>query len=180
MEISVSQVKIKGGTLGFSFETKGKNSLLPQGLKFVSSVKVEGDAQIAENDVVVSGCLTAKYLAQCSRCLKPLELVLDVDFNEVFKRNPALLENADGNRDDGEIRYFGGDEISLDKLVDDIILLNVQRYPLCKQDCKGLCNVCGADLNEGECDCLSPEEEASPFAVLKKAMLAEEKKKNSK
>ncbi|MCD8187633.1 MAG: DUF177 domain-containing protein [Ruminococcus sp.] len=34
------------------------------------------------------------------------------------------------------------------------MLLQLPTKYLCKEDCKGLCMVCGCDLNESECDCL--------------------------
>ena len=48
---------------------------------------------------------------------------------------------------------FEGDSIDLDELVREQILLALPTRHLCREDCKGLCQKCGADLNAGDCSC---------------------------
>ena len=44
-------------------------------------------------------------------------------------------------------------KIDLSKIADDLIILNTPVAFLCREDCKGLCPTCGANLNDGECKC---------------------------
>jgi uncharacterized protein len=46
------------------------------------------------------------------------------------------------------------------------VLLQVPQFTLCREECRGLCPTCGADLNEGACECV-PEQGASPWDALK-------------
>ena len=55
--------------------------------------------------------------------------------------------------DDVDFAPFEGDEIDLGELFREQILLAIPMTPLCREECKGLCPVCGADLNAGECSC---------------------------
>ena len=48
---------------------------------------------------------------------------------------------------------YSGEEVVLDDLVREQILLGVPSYPLCREDCAGLCPRCGQDLNRGRCEC---------------------------
>ena len=54
---------------------------------------------------------------------------------------------------DGEIILFDGYEVDLSEVVRDRFLMNISGRYLCSEDCKGLCPVCGHDLNEGDCGC---------------------------
>ena len=78
----------------------------------------------------------------CDRCLKEAERVVKVPFEEKF----TTYETEDS-------AVFTGDEIDLTETVRDVILSSEPISHLCKEDCKGLCKICGKDLNEGDCGC---------------------------
>ena len=52
-----------------------------------------------------------------------------------------------------EDNYIAGYELDVDALIADEIVLQWPMKVLCKEDCKGLCTVCGKNLNTGECGC---------------------------
>jgi uncharacterized protein len=60
-----------------------------------------------------------------------------------------------------------GDEVDLTDAVREQVLLRVPQYVLCREDCRGLCPKCGADLNAAPCDC-APDEPVSPWSALNK------------
>jgi uncharacterized protein len=78
------------------------------------------------------------------------------DFTEYYKKSPDDLQYA-----------LKGDTIELDKMLSDNFILNLPIRFLCKEQCKGLCQRCGKNLNEGGCDCAGLPDEASPFYELK-------------
>ena len=86
------------------------------------------------------------------------------EFSERFEKNVDP---------DGEIYSFSGEELDLSDLVRDTILLNMDNYVLCKEDCRGLCPVCGCDLNTVQCSC-EHEAKDNPFSKLK-ALFNEDK-----
>lgn len=93
--------------------------------------------------VVVHGTVHGVYHAQCSRCLRPLTRTFDTAVRELFEPEPL----------DGQTYPLEGEEIDLELPVRDTVLLDLPVAPLCREDCAGICPVCGNDRNDNPCDC---------------------------
>jgi uncharacterized protein len=65
-------------------------------------------------------------------------------------------EGAEVGADDLDVFAFDGERVDLEPLFREELVLAVPYAPLCKEDCKGLCSQCGADLNSGACGCRPP------------------------
>lgn len=85
----------------------------------------------------------------CDRCLEtvPTTVEFHVD-TEVDMEQAASGEEAQEEKD-----YVDGYNLDVDRLIFDEILLSMPGKTLCKEDCKGLCLVCGANLNVADCGC---------------------------
>ncbi len=86
----------------------------------------------------------------CDRCLEPTEerIVLD------FEKNIDLgVPDEEQSEDLDETNYIDGYMLDVDALVYGEILIGWPTKILCREDCKGICNVCGQNLNHGTCDC---------------------------
>lgn len=80
----------------------------------------------------------------CDRCLKDVKTDFHFDISK------------DIDMEDEEKAYcMFGYNLDVDKLVYSEILVNWPMKILCRDDCKGICNSCGANLNLGTCDCQS-------------------------
>lgn len=92
----------------------------------------------------------------CDRCLKPVMRDIAVDV-EVVVFSPEIsekYENADAVSDSASgTEFMDGYKLDTDALVLSEILLEWPSKILCKDDCKGICSVCGKDLNLGDCGC---------------------------
>ncbi len=86
----------------------------------------------------------------CSRCLVPQRIEIPIDFENEIDMNISASERAQ-NLDETE--YISGYDLDVDRLIYEEILLGFPTKVLCDEDCKGLCKVCGHNLNEGECGC---------------------------
>lgn len=92
----------------------------------------------------------AKLLVPCDRCLRevsvelPLQSEREVDFSKSNEERCADLD---------ETSFINGYDLNVDEFVCEEILLGFPMKVLCKEDCQGICKVCGANLNEGECGC---------------------------
>lgn len=86
----------------------------------------------------------------CDRCLEPVETKFDID---ITKDVDLALIDEDRINELDETNYIMGYELDVDKLIYGEILLNWPMKSLCSDDCKGICNHCGKNLNQGECDC---------------------------
>lgn len=107
----------------------------------------------------VSGVLSSALLMNCTKCNKEFEQSFSVDFSERF------IKASDEEAEELECYPFNGEVLNLDRMVLDLIVLNAPLYGLCKPDCKGLCPVCGCDLNTMQCSCSSSVKNAN-FASL--------------
>lgn len=123
-------------------------------------VKVEADYSFDGEAVSVKGTLASSVRMNCTRCNKEFVEEFSVDFSERF------LKVSEEEAEELDCYTYAGEIISLDKMVQDLILLNAPLYGVCKPDCKGLCPVCGADLNNTQCSCQKDGDD-SPFAALK-------------
>jgi uncharacterized protein len=93
----------------------------------------------------VKGMVSAPWRGICRRCSKVVDGELQVRVSERFEENLAP--------EDEEAYPFVGDVIDLSDLVHDAILLELPVAPLCREDCQGLCAICGIDKNEASCEC---------------------------
>src|SRR5215213_1252628 len=62
-------------------------------------------------------------------------------------------EEVELQAEDLILSAYEGDAVDLDELVREQILLALPSRHLCREDCKGLCQRCGANLNNGPCSC---------------------------
>jgi uncharacterized protein len=106
---------------------------------------------------------------KCSRCLEPFTAPVDQAFD--LRYQPHTANTGEGEReieeDDLTTAFYENDEIDLGHLMHEQFVLSLPMKPLCGDDCKGLCPVCGTNLNRGTCDC-KPVWEDPRLAVLKK------------
>lgn len=88
-------------------------------------------------------------IAPCDRCLTDVKVDIDIDYEREFP-----IENGTLVMDDmDEAEFIDGLILDTDQLVYDEMLVNWPMKVLCKDDCKGICNKCGCNLNERECAC---------------------------
>lgn len=121
----------------------------------------------------VTGKVSASAELECSRCLKRFTfLVQDAAMEFDLLPEGTLQQGAEHELGRAELdsEFYQGDEIEPKDYIREQVLLALPMVPVHREDCKGLCPVCGADRNERECGCpreTLPEKE-NPFAVLKK------------
>ena len=89
---------------------------------------------------------TADYVSQCSRCLAPVDMTLDFTIKEVFSKTELENENDD-------VIILNSNEIDLKDIAEQGFCCALPIANLCSEDCKGLCPVCGCNLNTESCDC---------------------------
>ncbi len=92
---------------------------------------------------------------RCSRCLEPFIAPVDQQFD--LRYLPHTVKSGEGDReieeDDLTTAYYEHDEIDLGHLMHEQFVLSLPMKPLCSDGCKGLCPICGVNLNNGTCDC---------------------------
>ena len=111
----------------------------------------------SEKDVFLNGTIQGRLSGQCGRCLEPYAFSLDREFSLVLSPQPALGQEIELGQelreDELSTSFYHGDNIDVSSLVQEQILLTLPSVPLCKEECRGLCAQCGADLNQETCEC---------------------------
>jgi uncharacterized protein len=130
--------------------------------KLKNAVEIEGELTKRIVQVDVKGKIFAQIETECSRCLQTAELKLEIPFEAAFvtAENYTESKEAELKEDDLDVSIFNGDKIDVTELVREQILLNLPEQAFCREDCKGLCEKCGANLNLIDCNC--EEKESDP------------------
>jgi len=108
-----------------------------------------------ETEVIVSGDLAAEVKLQCSRCLKDFSSKLTIPVNVVYHPVEELKgeDKYEVSHEELDMDFYSGDELDLSILLKEQLMLNIPMKPLCADLCKGICLVCGGDLNIEKCNC---------------------------
>lgn len=131
---------------------------------------LEGEITVSVTDdgVAAEGQLSAKTELECTRCLEPYQQTLDIHFTEIFSFSPSQDEKDDLK----EQKLPPDGYINLEPLIREYALLDIPIKHLCSEDCKGLCSVCGVNLNHE--DCGHRQEDIDPRMAKLKQLLDEE------
>jgi uncharacterized protein len=104
--------------------------------------------------ILVSGRVAGRASSQCARCLAEIGLDLQLEVCELF------LSPGGGPVAGADDAYeVDGTTIDLEPMLRDALTLSLPLNPLCRPDCKGLCPLCGSDLNHVSCDCVVEEKD---------------------
>lgn len=113
---------------------------------FRTPIDVTATAKNRASLVSLSIRVCFSYSRSCDRCSTDFTREMDM----LFEHKLAQTLVDDGNDDYIETPDF---KLELDDIVISDILLSLPQKNLCKDDCKGLCQICGKNLNEGDCSC---------------------------
>jgi uncharacterized protein len=127
-----------------------------EGARLLSDAAVEGGATRKGEQVRLRGTIRTEVELLCDRCAAPESTPLAVEFDTSFIPREVEAVKADSvelQAEDLILSAYEGDAVDLDELVREQILLALPSRHLCREDCKGLCQKCGADLNRNPCSC---------------------------
>ncbi len=145
----------------FTLEGKEKTWEIPLELKAYRGT--DGEYPVTASDPVritvrnlgnrklaLTGNTKVTLAIPCARCLEPVSCTMELEFDEEMDMNISADERVK-NLD--EQSYLTGYNLDADQLVGNELTLNLPMKVLCKEDCKGICNRCGANLNYETCNC---------------------------
>lgn len=128
------------------------------GVTQATPLHVVGTAELLHNtdgEVRVRGRFTVQLDTACDRCLGPACFPLESDF-DLFYRPMAQIprvEEVEIDEGEAEIGFYKGDGMELEDILREQVLLALPMQRVCREDCRGICPVCGKDRNETPCDC---------------------------
>ncbi|MBS2961688.1 DUF177 domain-containing protein [Actinocrinis puniceicyclus] len=122
----------------------GENSATLDGLYSADGADLQLSLRVESvvEGMLGTGRVSGSLVGECVRCLDPIEVELDADFQELFYYDAADLTAQEAQ----EALLVVEDLIDVGPLVRDAVMLELPLQPLCREDCPGLCAECGARL----------------------------------
>jgi uncharacterized protein len=123
--------------------------------RIAAPVQLELDVRKDKDKLRLRGRVRTTVHVECSRCLEPLPVAVDGQFDLLYLPETAAPEGQEQELADEDVdtAYYRDGIIDLAELVREQLYLALPMKPLCREDCRGLCPVCGTNLNTGSCTC---------------------------
>jgi uncharacterized protein len=125
--------------------------------RIAAPVDVTADLRKDGPKVRLVGRVTTALTLDCSRCLEPFAVPMNAGFDLLFL--PAAANTGEAEQevhdDDLGVSYYQEDVIDLGQVLREQFYLLLPMKPLCREECRGLCPVCGSNRNRETCQCQS-------------------------
>lgn len=135
----------------------GAIDFLDEGLQQIGPLKAAGKAELVMGslgEIRVTGHLSVTMDAACDRCLEKAKVPIDTDFTLYYRPvTEGYGDEKEIDTGEAEMGFYEGEALELDDVLREQILLGLPMQRVCKEDCKGICPVCGQNRNQKECQC---------------------------
>ena len=140
-------------------------------------LRTSGRAQLVEEhhgkhriikDIRLQGDLSTRLELACARCLDPVVQTVERAFDLLYRPlgTDAGNEELSVTVAEAEVGYYTGEGLALEDVLSEQVLLTVPLKVVCREDCRGLCPVCGKNRNTEPCACVQPQQDPR-WAALK-------------
>ena len=169
MRVNIDEIKEGGLDRAWSLTREQVDAMVSgdqAGYRSDGPLTLEGHLIRVDRRVLLSVGAEASLKVACGRCLTPVPVKVPLDFRMTFVPEDQYAappaKDEDGVSDEVAASFeptaldeetYSGKEIDLDPVVREQLILALPPYPVCRDSCKGLCPVCGTNLNEKECGC---------------------------
>ena len=155
---------------GQSYPLAAEISLEPMDVLYevvaFEDVTMAGQIVGAGESVRLMGVCRARLRAHCALCLCEVEMPIEVEFDEVFAKNPDVS--------DPDQYPLEGYEVALNIIAKDVLLLELPMRFVCGANCRGLCPSCGTNRNHQRCTCHEGRASKHPLAALSELLTEDE------
>ncbi|MGC4932558.1 YceD family protein [Gordonia sp. DT30] len=117
------------------------------GIPADSEVDLDLRLESVSEGVLITGTVCGETQGQCARCLEPVDGTVTVFLTELYAYPNSETEQTS---DDDEVHRIVDDRVDLEQAIIDAVALELPMSPLCREDCPGLCSVCGVPLDGAE------------------------------
>ena len=123
--------------------------------EFLAPLRLQLTVAREYDHIRAQGEVETRVRLTCSRCLTEYEMELVSPFTIFYIRSSGAAQDEEVELSEKDLVSvpFDGDEIDFTNEIAEQVLMEIPLKPLCREDCKGLCASCGADLNTAECGC---------------------------
>ena len=130
---------------------------------FTEPITVTGYVKNMAGYMVLSANVKVTYHTMCARCAEPVSSTLEISFEK------DIASSTDVSEDNDDYIIIEDKKVDLLPTVEEEIMLEMPSRTLCKEDCLGLFQKCGKNLNEGDCSC--EKKEVDPRLAILKTLL---------
>ena len=138
-------INIPGTLVPFDFEPD-LSEAVSECVREIKQARAAGRIKNSAGVLVLSAEIDAALACTCARCLKEFE-------RDVHMHVENTLSDREEDAENPEIYMFEGDTVDVGDVIASDFILNLDERLLCSEDCRGLCQQCGANLNDGPCSC---------------------------
>ncbi len=123
--------------------------------RLVAPVHLVGEVRKDAQKVRLTGRLTATLKCDCGRCLEPFTVPVDTKIDVMLLPSAHNTGEAEQEvaEDDLGVSYYKDDVVDLGELMREQFYLALPMKPLCQEECRGLCALCGINRNRETCTC---------------------------
>ena len=126
----------------------------------------------SERTIIISGDIVVELCPRCDRCMETFRDEVFIPIQEYLipqseREERRIADNQDLELDAEDLQFstFKGQHLELGEILREQIVLDLPIQYLCREDCRGLCDHCGINLNNASCRC-HEEHDANPFSAL--------------
>ncbi|WP_449243057.1 YceD family protein [Desulfovibrio sp.] len=150
--VELADIPAEGRVFSFADQGFWQESLRNCALSATIAAPLEAEVTVTpdERGALVRGALRGSVILPCDRCSEDCEQTLDEEF-EAYEELPA--EGGESAEESRVVEEDGVLRLDLGAVLWEQFILALPPKPLCREDCKGLCPVCGGNRNFQECDC---------------------------
>ena len=139
-------IEVPGGRLPFRCELSAERLSFPALVRFTGPVSASGEVKNTAGILGLDAVVEADALIRCDRCT--------AEFPRRLSHSVSVTLKADPEEDDYEELFpLDGDGVDVSDVLETCFILGMDQKFLCAEDCRGLCERCGRNLNDGPCDC---------------------------
>jgi uncharacterized protein len=106
-------------------------------------------------EIRVRGSLQVSLHFVCDRCAEPFGKNISEEFDLIYVPAPEVTPGSEISigADDSQVAFYDDPGLELNDILQEQVLLALPLQRVCREDCQGICSICGQNRNETECDC---------------------------
>ena len=157
MFLSIKEMEVRKVRFAETFEP-GQIDFQDVEVQQAGPLAIEGVAELLANsdgEVRIRGKLSVIMKSDCDRCLGEALYPLNADLDLFYRPMSYIARDEEVEIDEGEaeIGFYAGDGMELEDILREQVLLLLPMQKICREDCKGICPLCGKNRNEADCQC---------------------------
>ena len=157
MFFSVKELEVKKVRFDVTFPA-GEMEYYDKRLRQATPLEAKGCAELLANtlgEIRVQGHLSVTMESDCDRCLEAARFAIQSDFDLFYRPTDttSAAEEVEIDAGEAEIAFYEGSGLDLKDVLREHILLSMPMQRICREDCQGICPVCGQNRNAANCGC---------------------------